>query len=135
MKLPTQKRIMREDLKGAPEYINGIIDPVNTFMEKSYQAFNKNITFQDNIASFVKEITYKTDSTYPAAQAIITFKNELKVRPIGVQIMQAYDKATYVPAPGPVYIPWVLDNAGDIAIYTITGLEADKTYVIRLLVI
>ena len=134
MKLPSQKKILREDLKGAPEYVNGIIDPVNTFMEKTYQALNKNITLTDNIASFVKEITYKTTSTYPTGQPTITFKNEIRTRPIGVLPMQAYDKATYVPAPGPLYIPWVIDDAGDIMVYTITGLEADKTYLIRLVV-
>ena len=134
MKLPTQKKILREDLKGAPEYVNGIIDPVNTFMESTYQALNKNITLTENIASFVKELTYKTDSTYPAAQPIVTFKNELKKRPIGVVVLQVYDKATYIPAAGPVYIPWITDGAGDLVVYTIPGLAADKTYLVRVVV-
>lgn len=133
IKLPTQKKILREDLKGAPDWINGVIDPTNTFMEKTYQALNKNITLTDNIASFVKELTYTTPAGYPTMEPI-TFRNELKARPIGVMVMQVYDKATYIPAPGPVYIPWVLDNAGDIMVYPITGLQASKTYLVRLVV-
>lgn len=132
MKLPSQKRILREDLKDAPDWVNGIINPVNSFMESTYQALNKNITLQENVASFIKEITYRTPSTYPVME-IVEFTNSLKTRAIGVQIMQVYDKATHIPAPGPVYIPWI-EEAGAIKIYPITGLEADKTYFIRLVI-
>jgi len=133
MKLPSQKKILKEDLKGAPAWINGLIDPLNSFMESTYQALNRNITFTENVASFVKEITYKTSSTYPSGQETISFRNELKTKPIGCLVMQVYEKTTYTPAPGPVYIPWVEDQ-GSVVVSTITGLEADKTYLIRLLV-
>lgn len=132
MKLPTIKKILREDLKDAPSWVNGIIEPMNTFMESVYQALNKNITFRENVAAFVKEISYKTTSAYPVADNI-EFMNDLKVKATGVELLQAVDKATYLPAPGPVYIPWVEDN-GTIVIGSITGLEASKTYVIRLLI-
>lgn len=113
--------------------MSGIIDPVNSFMESTYQALNKNLTFNDNIASFTKEITYKTVATYPTGQEETTFQNQLKTAPIGVVILQAYDKADYTPAAGPVYVPWVNDN-GVITIGTITGLAANKTYLIRVVV-
>lgn len=133
MRLPTQKKILREDLKDAPSWVSGVIDPINSFMENVYNSLNKNITLQDNIASFVKEITYKTDSSYPSAQEIVTFQNSLRTSPIGIMVMQVYDKANYTPAPGPVYIPWINDN-GTITISTITGLEADKSYLVRMVI-
>ncbi len=132
MKLPIIKKISREDLKDAPSWINQVIDPVNNFMESVYQSLNRNITFSENIASFIKEIAYKTPVGYPVMDNV-EFMNTLKTKAIGVQILQAFDRATYVPAPGPVYAPWVEDN-GTIVISPITGLEADKTYVVRLLV-
>ena len=131
MRLPTQKKILREDLKDAPNWVNGIIDPINSFMETLYQSLNKNITLQENIASTVKEITYTTTSAYPSPQDDVTFQNTLRTSPIGIVVLQVYDKANYTPPPGPVYIPWVNDN-GTITISTITGLEADKTYLVRL---
>jgi hypothetical protein len=131
VKLPTQKKILREDLKEAPSWVNGIIEPVNTFMESTYQALNKNITLQENIASFIKELIYTTPSTYPSGVADVSFMNTLRTRPIGVLLMQAYDKATYVAPAGPVYVPWIEDN-GTITISTITGLAASKSYLIRL---
>ncbi len=133
MRLPQQKKILREDVKEAPSWINGIIGPVNSFMESTYQSLNKNLTLQDNLASFTKEITYTTPSTYPSGVATVEFNNQLRTKPIGNWVLQAFDKATYTPAPGPVYIPWVEDN-GVIMVSTITGLEANKTYLIRMVI-
>lgn len=133
MRLPTQKKILREDLKDAPSYVNGIIEPVNTFMEAVYQALNKNITLQDNIASFIKELIYTTPSTYPAGVEDVSFRNTLRTRPTGVMVMQAYERTAYVAAPGPVYVPWIEDD-GNIIVSTVTGLVASKTYLIRLVI-
>ena len=134
MKLPTIKKILREDLKEAPSWVNGLIDPLNSFMETVYQALNKNITLSENVASFVTEFTYTTPSGYPIGQGTFSISNTLKTRPIGVLPLQVYDKITYVPAPGPVYIPWAYQNGNLIEISTITGLEASKTYTVRVVV-
>lgn len=133
MRLPQQKKILREDLKDAPPWVNGIVSPVNAFMENVYNALNRNLTLNENIASFTQEFTYTTPSTYPTGVQNMSFLNQLKTKPIGVQVMQVYDKATYIPAPGPVYVPWVEVN-GSIVIYPITGLEASKTYLVRVVV-
>lgn len=132
MRLPTIKKILREDLKDAPEYVNGIIGPVNSFMEWVYQALNKNISLADNISSFVREFTYTTSATYPADMVMQTFQNELRARATGVIIMQVVDKTNYIPhaATG---VSWVELN-GAIQIHLVTGLEASKTYTVRVVV-
>jgi len=128
MKLPSQKRILREDLKDAPSWVDGLIDPINSFMETTYQALNKNIS-SENLAEQIKELTVITPSTYPVMDNI-TFQSSLKTKAIGCVVIQAFIKSTYVPAAGPVYIPWIEEN-GVIVIYPIKGLEASKTYIIR----
>lgn len=133
MQLPPTKKILREDVKDAPPWIAAIIEPVNSFMENVYQALNGNITFTQNVNSFVKELTYRTPSSYPVIDQV-SFQNNLKVRATGVFLMQAFDKATYQPATGPVYVPWIEDN-GNILVNSITGLAADKVYIIRLLIV
>lgn len=133
MKLPAQRKILREDLKDAPDWVGGIIDPVNGFMESTYQALNRNITLQDNVASFVKEFPYKTPSAYPAGVSPVRFQSTLKTKAIGVVLLQVVEKNSYIPAPGPVYIPWV-EDAGNIEIHTITGLEPSKSYIVRVVV-
>lgn len=132
MKLPTIKKILREDVKDAPSWIAGVIDPINSFMENVYTALNKSITLSDNIASFVKEITYKTPAGYPAGVENVSFLNELRTRATGVLVMQAYNKASYTPV-SIGNLAWVEDVSG-IVIYPITGLQASTTYVIRVVV-
>lgn len=129
MKLPTIKKIMREDLKNAPDWVGRLIDPVNSFMESVYTALNKNITLYDNISSFIKEVTYKTPATYPTGVENVSFLNELRTRATGVVILQAYENATYTPV-SIGNIAWVESTAG-IVIYPVTGLAPDKTYTIR----
>ena len=132
MKLPSLKKILREDLKDAPDWINPVIDVTNNFMENLYGGLNKNITLTENVACFVKEITYQTPSTYPV-MGVVTFRNTLKTKPYGLVVLQVFNKETYEPAAGPCYAPWVEVN-NEIRVYPVTGLLADKTYTIRFLV-
>lgn len=132
MKLPSQRKILREDLKDAPSWINGIIDPLNSFMQMVYQALNKNIN-EDNLASQIKEITYKTPASYPIME-VIEFQSILRTKAVGCSILQIVDKNSHVPALGPCYAPWV-DNNGAIQIYPITGLEPSRTYIVRLRIV
>jgi hypothetical protein len=132
MQLPTLKKILFEDLKGAPDWVRPMIEVLNSFMETVYQALNRNITFSENVSCFIKEITYKTPSAYPAMDNV-EFQNTLRTRATGIQLLQVYDKASYTPPTGPVYVPWLESNRV-ISIYPIQGLVADKTYVVRLLI-
>lgn len=130
-KLPTQNRILKEDLKGSPSWFDAVITILNTFMQNVYSALNKGLTFADNLNAFTQELIYVTPSTYPAGVAMMSFQTQLKTKALGVVVWQAYEQSSYTPAPGPCYPPWV-ENNGVIQVGTITGLEASKTYLIRL---
>lgn len=131
MKLPTIKKILREDVKDAPSWIAGIIDPVNSFMENVYTALNKSITLTDNISSFIKEVSYTTPASYPS-MANVSFLNTLRTRATGVIIMQAFETATYTPV-SIGNLAWIEDVNG-IVLYPISGLAASKTYTLRLVI-
>lgn len=135
-KLPTIKKVLNEDIKSLPneikQGIQPIINTINNFMEVVYQNFNKNVTFEQNVACFVKEIVYKTPSTYPTMENV-EFGSELKSKASGLMLVQALVRGTYVPVTTAVYVPWV-ENNGVIVIYPIVGLQADTTYTIRLLI-
>lgn len=127
MKFPIQKKILREDMKDAPDWIEGVIGPVNQFFETTYQAMNKNID-EVNLVSQIKELTVVVPSTYPTMD-VIKFQSTLKVRATGCTILQCIDKSTYKPVS--TWNPAWLDNNGTIEIHGITGLTASKTYIIR----
>jgi hypothetical protein len=49
--LPPIKRITREDLKDAPDWINYLLYPLNLFLDSVYGSLNKSLTFDTNILS------------------------------------------------------------------------------------
>lgn len=63
-KLPIQRRIMREDLKDAPSWIERLIGFINPFFEDIYYAMNKQITFRENIDCDILEIEFETSPDY-----------------------------------------------------------------------
>jgi len=127
MKLPIQRKILREDLKDAPDWISGLIDPINQFMETIYQMANKNID-EVNLTSQIKEVSIIVPSTYPTMDAI-KFQSTLKIKATGCMILQVIDRDSFKPVAtgNPAWI----DNNGVIEISTVTGLTASKTYLIR----
>lgn len=139
-KLPTQKRILREDIKEAPSWIEKLLYPINSFMELVYSALNKNITFEDNISSSQKTLTFLTLSTYSSATPKVegfdplTFNHNLKYKPSTVILQQiVVSEDLYEVITDPVTIQWQEIN-GVIYITYITGLKDFKSYTVRFLV-
>ncbi len=131
MKLPNIKRVLREDLgAGVPSWVEGLIGPLNTFMEAVYQTLNKNVTFSENIASFIIELTIKTDGA--GAFAPMSFLNQIKIRPKNLIIGQVYVKDTFLPV-ATSGIAWNTDGT-NVTVYEIGGLGNLTTYVVRLVI-
>jgi len=151
-KLPIQKKILREDVKEAPPWIEKILYPVNSFFENVYQALSKNITFRENIASQIKELEFETLAGYTGdadAPGVtphvkwrpITFPKTIRTRADGVILLQIVDLgpisgklSSYRPIEGDVCLDWI-ENNGEIVIGLIRGLTASKGYRLRVLVI
>jgi len=129
VKFQTPKRILNEDLKDAPSWVQNITGPFNSVGESLAQIFNKNVS-EENMASQIYELVYRTPSTYPTVDPVY-FTRTLRNKATGLQVLQCVEKTTYEPAAGPVYVPWA-DINGQIKINAITGLEASKTYIVRL---
>lgn len=61
MRLALVRKIMRESLTGdkLPSWIDALIGPVNQMFDQVFAAFNKNLTFEDNIMSTRKVVKLK----------------------------------------------------------------------------
>lgn len=127
MILSNIKRIRREDIKEAPSWIDRIIGPFNIFVDTVSNAFNKKITFQDNIQCFFK--------TVEVVSLPFTIANDLPVKPSAVFIAQVYETNSPTATIGTaITVEWGIVSDG-IQIKNIEGLTAGTKYTITMLVI
>lgn len=138
-KLPSVKRLVREDIPNAPEWIDTLIDPLNTFMEEVYYALDRDLTLNENIIGGVSTIQFKTRSDYTTAVdpldgwEIQKLFDPISVKPEFVGIGQITDRDEFTIITAPVSLSWDwLD--GEVRIKYIAGLTDSKRYEIKLLI-
>jgi hypothetical protein len=137
--LPSIKRIVREDIKDAPEWIESLIGPLNGFMEEVYNALDRDLTIGQNLRGAIKSINFKTRSSYGTAPLLNNWdvqkiSNPMQVKPQLVLIGDIVDRDTFLPITSNVSLSWnFLD--GIIRINYVAGLEANKRYEIKLLIL
>lgn len=136
-RIPSQRRIIREDLSEAPGWIEKLLTPLNSFMEAIYSALNKNLTFTENIRSQIAFLEFETAPSYVASNTFepLRFENFMRQRAVGVIVLQAYvlDQLNE-PMASAVTCDWYEDQ-GQIVIKYISGLSDSTFYKIRVLVI
>lgn len=139
-KLPTIKSLRREDIPDAPEWMTPMFTQLNSFMSSMYYALDKDLTFNDNIASSVKQISFITRSDYLTATPLSggfevqKIYNPLKVKPVGVILVKATDLTAYSIITSAISINWsFLDSY--ININYVTGLVPSNKYELNLLII
>lgn len=129
-RVPPFKRIGQEDFPGQRSWITSLLGPLNNFFSIMYENLNQGLTFNDNFRAFIKDVRVDASPTYP-----ITFQNTMRVSPQGVIILKLEEN---VSNPSTVTSAVTLDwsfSEGSIKINNITGLDAAKTYSLRVLVI
>jgi hypothetical protein len=131
--LPTIRRIMREDFRDAPAWLDRLIYPLNLFLDSVYTALNKNLTFGDNIRAQIK--TYQLTAGVASTNNAFTFTTTL-ARPQGVILLSVIQQgSTYVPLTEAVSIPSWRSSDGVVYIDSVTGLTAGQLYNVTVLVI
>lgn len=126
--LPPVNRISREDIKGAPAWVDRMIHILNDFMQGVYSALNKNLSIGDNVIGEFKDFELKAGAN--ADDNTFTFITKV-ANPKGVVVIAAtQDAASYTPITSAVWCSWRLGN-GQIIIDAITGLTNGATYKIR----
>jgi hypothetical protein len=135
MKLPSIRRIRREDLKDAPDWISLLLYPLNIFMDTLYGGLDRGLTFQENIRSTIKTLELSTPADYATGDFDRTiFDPGLRVQPIGcllIKIVQVGDNDPLILEPT---VPqWALHPEG-IQIRYISGLAPSTRYTATFLV-
>lgn len=136
MKIPGFRMLTREDLKGAPNWIDNLIYPLNSCMQGVHQALNGNLSFGDNVLGSIKTITFKTRADYTVyGWDAINLTNPLNKKVDAVLIGQIQKVAdTYQPIYQPTSLDWIQLNT-NITINYITGLDDSSSYVVKLVIL
>ena len=132
-KLPSIKKILKEDIKDSPAWMDPVLYVINRFMEEVYGALNKDITFQDNIAASIKTITFTTKSTYPVFE-VQKIANPNKTSPIGVVLLKAANQSNNQIIGNAIGVDWDFLE-GNIRILNVSGLLPNIKYQLSFLVI
>lgn len=132
-KAPIFRRVVREDIPDAPDWIDIIITSMNQFFDTVRLALTRNLTFRENINSQIQDFTIvagasPTDNTYEFA---LTMTKKVE----GLILMQiAQESTNYTPLTSVPYLNWHLEST-DIVIDSILGLTSGETYNIKVLLI
>jgi hypothetical protein len=131
--LPSVRRILREDIKEAPDWISQLLLPLNKVLQSQYSALDGNLTFQQNISAQIKSLTFTTGSTYPANFVPMSFPVTLKTTPMGCLKLSCIS-IPYETITNAVDIDWVNSN-GTLYINNVTGLSPSTQYQLTVLVV
>lgn len=140
-KLPSIKRIVREDIPNAPQWIESLIYPLNRFMEEVYYALDRDLTIGENLKGSIRTVNFKTRNDYSTAspkedgwevKKINDPLNGIKPDVILVGKITNRDNFSDV-ITEPVTVFWdFFDN--EVTLKYITGLADDTRYEVKLLI-
>ena len=137
-KLPNLRRILRQDVGDAPDYIYTMIDVINRFNEDVYSALNKRLTIEDNFSGNLITFTVNTLSTYPTDFTPFNYNTNINKKANGVIVVKAINSSTnnFTSIKNPVFVEWTDNLAnGNLTIQYVSGLQPSTSYTITILVI
>lgn len=132
--LRTAKEIGSDVVSEAPNWAKRLIDILNPFIRDVFSALSSQLTFSDNFANAIREFNFDTSASYenPVFDwKEIRFKHGLKVKAIGVNIMQINEIGDNSPiVRSAVSLDWT-EVSGEIRIRYVAGLSNGKKYRLR----
>lgn len=112
-------------------WIGKLFSTLNQFTGEVVRGVQNSVTVEDNLLQEIKEIKYvNTNSNFPLKFST-KFKN---IQPRGLMPIYLLDNTTGAYATQQPWVQWSYQN-NEVRISDISGLTANSTYTIRLLVI
>jgi hypothetical protein len=134
-KLPGYRRILEQDYpQQYQDIVRQLSVTLNYAFDTIFQLLNGKLTFADNIASTVKEVSVKVDAAgIPQTKVTITKSSTDKIAGIIVARVINADNSTIYPTGG-VTISYT-ETVDSIIINHITGLQANSNYNINIITV
>jgi hypothetical protein len=132
------RRIAIEDMKGAPDWVSVIINPVNLYMEQSSALINGRLTFGSNASGMFNTTTFTTPANYDTGGFnAYSFNFTGKVRPSACLIGSITQTSPVGNIITPTSVQWTYNNSvspTQVNINYVAGLQAGYTYSLTLVV-
>lgn len=131
---PLTNNVTREQLGAdTPNWFVKFLIPFNDFMTKTAYALRRNLTFSENIACRVRNLTFSTNDKYSTGVfQPIQFTSDLNTKVFGVTIEQLNRTKGGTGFDSPSNPIWS-ENSGVITVSYIGGLQNSASYSITLL--
>ena len=124
--IPTNKRILRELFPSDLSWMPRLLAPLNKFMEDVVAALNKRLTIAENMDAEIKSVV--VGGSYPVALAW-TRPTKATIGLIGkIELVDGGD----VSLSAAVMLNWIYNQAGQIEISDVIGLDDTSTKQYRL---
>lgn len=126
----TPAKLTLEDFKEQRAWIGPLFSILNALTGELVSLLNNGLTIEDNLKQEIKELKFKNSAVdYP-----VKFTTKFKSQPKGLFPIYFYNNTLSIYS---IQTPWVEWSYADglISISNVSGLTADYSYTIRLLVI
>lgn len=129
MKINPQ-RFTTEEFQDQASWIGKLFQGLNKFTGDVVTAFGNSLSVEDNLHQEIREIKWVNKAqNFP-----LKFKTKFSVHPKGLAAIYLLNNTTGNPSDEKPGLAWSY-NDGQVTITSMSGLTADTTYTIRLLVI
>ena len=130
--IPPFIRIRREDIQGAPEWVDPMLRIFNNAIESISIAFRNNIDIERNLRCVFHDVTVSMTAGSTSGDFPFTIPWKFNDAPRGVIVIKCDARSGDFDITGGAFCPmWDWSN-GALTVYNITGLSASKKYDIRL---
>lgn len=126
--LPDVRRLNREDFQDAPQWLDPMLNTLNSFMDSVYNIFNRNVSLTDNLNIQLTTISVETDGSGNITP--VKIKTTVRGRVNGIVVIRAVSDSGNSQAPFVDYI----QSENIITISKIAGLNLSTKYKIIMLV-
>lgn len=120
-KVPSFTKILREKFPGDLPWINNLLQPINSFMNDVKQAFENRFTISENFDGEVKEVT--VNGSYPVKMSW----GRTQKPSIGIIGKVEMTDGSDVTLPAAISLVWKYNNASEIQIDDVIGLDDSST--------
>lgn len=133
-RLSNFRRILEQDYPDDSELIKKLGIVLNSSFDELYSALSNRLTFRDNISSTISEVVVTVDSAgKPKAQTSFKLVNQTTVEGLLVINVTGEKDDTLLPNSA-VFVSFT-KSEDNIIINNIKGLQSDKSYRIKVIVL